>query len=173
MALETLLDNLPDYAKDMKLNFLSLVSSHEGLTEPQFLGTVLASAIASRNLEFLAAVRVQLVPQLTPEILHAVQVGATIMAMNNVYYRFLDLAGDSYGTMRAGLRMNAMKTIPADIYTDFEYFSLAVSIVNGCGLCVKAHEKYLLNAGGTVATVQLVAKIASVVHAIAVILETK
>ena len=63
------------------------------------------------------------------------------MAMNNVYYRFVHLASNpEYGTMPAKLRMNVIGT-PGIDKDDFELFSLAVSAMNGCGMCIDSHEK--------------------------------
>ena len=63
------------------------------------------------------------------------------MGMNNIYYRFLHLVEDGeYQTMPARLRMNIIGN-PGIDKLDFELLSLAVSAVNGCGLCVTSHEK--------------------------------
>ena len=63
------------------------------------------------------------------------------MAMNNIYYRFVHLVhAADYKTMPAKLRMNAMAKPGVD-KVDFELWSLAVSAVNGCGMCLEAHEK--------------------------------
>jgi len=48
--------------------------------------------------------------------------------------------------MRAGLRMNAIGNPGVD-RADFELWSLAVSAINGCGMCIDAHEKELRKAG--------------------------
>ena len=50
---------------------------------------------------------------------------------------------------------------------DFELFSLAVSAINGCGMCIDAHEKVLQAAGVSLDTIQTAVRIAAVVHAIA------
>ena len=52
MSLDTIRQAIPAHAKDIKLN-LSAVMEDEALTEQQRYGTLLASALASRN----AAVR--------------------------------------------------------------------------------------------------------------------
>ena len=92
---------------------------------------------------------------------------ANIMAMNNVYYRFVHLASNNvYGTKPAGLRMNVIGN-PSIDKLDFELFSLAVSAINGCGLCIDSHEKVLTKAGVTEETIQQAVKIAAVVQAVA------
>ncbi len=45
-----------------------------------------------------------------------------------------------YGEKPAGLRMNRLMQ-PATNRTDFELMALAVSAINGCEMCVRAHEK--------------------------------
>jgi alkyl hydroperoxide reductase subunit D len=56
---------------------------------------------------------------------------------------------------------------------DFELWSLAVSAINGCGLCIDAHERELRKAGLTVEAIQAAVRIASVVHAVAATLEAE
>ncbi len=48
MTLNELLETVPAYARDLKLNLSSFLSQAE-LTEQQTWGTVVASAMASRN----------------------------------------------------------------------------------------------------------------------------
>jgi alkyl hydroperoxide reductase subunit D len=93
------------------------------------------------------------------------------MGMNNVYYRFLHLVGDAdYQTMPARLRMNVMAN-PGIDKLDFELYSLAVSAVNGCGLCIESHEKLLRKHEVSREAIQSAVRIAAVVHAVAVVLE--
>jgi alkyl hydroperoxide reductase subunit D len=93
------------------------------------------------------------------------------MAMNNVYYRFTHLVGDAeYQTLRAGLRMNAMANPGCD-KIDFELCSLAVSAINGCGMCMDSHEKTLRKHGLSAQAIQSAARIAAVIHAAALTLE--
>jgi alkyl hydroperoxide reductase subunit D len=94
------------------------------------------------------------------------------MAMNNVYYRFTHLVEkDEYQRLPARLRMNVMAN-PGSAKENFELWSLAVSAINGCGKCVSAHEKVLREAGMSAEQVQAAVRIAAVVHAVAVTLET-
>lgn len=72
---------------------------------------------------------------------------ASLLACNNVTYRFRHFAGKStYDELRMGLRMNIMMS-PATGKEFFELMSLAVSAVNGCELCVKSHEASLIALG--------------------------
>jgi alkyl hydroperoxide reductase subunit D len=93
--------------------------------------------------------------------------------MNNVYYRFTHVvSAKEYQTMRAGLRMNIIANHGVS-GLDFELWSLAVSAINGCGMCMDSHEKAVLEKGATREVVQAVVKIAAVVHAVAVTLEAE
>jgi lipoyl-dependent peroxiredoxin subunit D len=77
---------------------------------------------------------------LSPEALVAAKAGVAIMAMNNIFDRFQHLAtNEKYATMRAGLRMNVMRTHGIDA-VDVELWSTAVSAINGCGICIDSHE---------------------------------
>jgi alkyl hydroperoxide reductase subunit D len=92
--------------------------------------------------------------------------------MNNIYYRFTHLVGGDYPTLPARLRMNVMLR-PGVERVDFELWSLAVSAVNGCGMCMESHEKVVRQAGLTQEQVQAAVRIAAVVHAVAVTLEAE
>src|ERR1700740_1415573 len=105
MSIQTLKDALPDYAKDLKLNLGNLVNETL-LSDAQKAGTFIATAIASRNPRVIAAVTAEFEPKLDPASLNAAKAAAAIMAMNNVYYRFLHLAGsEDYSKLPAKLRM--------------------------------------------------------------------
>jgi len=54
MTLNDLLETVPAYARDLKLNFSSLLQQ-SALNEQQTWGTIVASAVASRNEEFTKA----------------------------------------------------------------------------------------------------------------------
>jgi alkyl hydroperoxide reductase subunit D len=171
MSTETLKNRLPEYAKDLKLN-LSSLAAEASLSEQQRAGTFVASAIASRNTDVTEAMIAEYGAKLTPEALNAAKAAAAIMAMNNIYYRFVHLSSAAdYKTMPAKLRMNVIGK-PGVEKTDFELWSLAVSAVNGCGMCIDSHEKVLREAGVSAEQIQTAVRIAAVVHAVAVTLES-
>ncbi len=68
--------------------------------------------------------------------------------------------------MPAKLRMNAIATHGID-KDDFELFSLAVSAINGCGMCIDSHERVLQQHGVKAETIQAAARVAAVVNALA------
>src|SRR5690606_22595707 len=107
------------------------------------------------------------------EALGAAKTAASIMAMNNVYYRFTHLASaPDYRAMPAKLRMNAMAKPGVD-KADFELWSIAVSAINGCGMCIDSHEKVLRQHGVTTDAIQAAVRIAAVVHAVATTLDAE
>ena len=170
MSLEALKNRLPEYAKDLKLN-LSSLAMEPSLSEQQRAGTFIACALASRNAETTRAIMGEFAPKLSPEALDAARAAASIMAMNNIYYRFTHLASQpDYKTMPAKLRMNVIGKPGVD-KADFELWSLAVSAINGCGMCIDAHDKVLRAAGITAEQIQSAVRIASVVHAVAATLD--
>jgi alkyl hydroperoxide reductase subunit D len=170
MSIENLKKALPDYAKDLKLN-LSSLAAEPSLTEQQRAGTFVASALASRNATVVEAMLAEFGPKLSPSALEAAKAAASIMAMNNIYYRFVHLVSAAdYKSLPAKLRMNVIGK-PGVEKADFELWSLAVSAINGCGMCVDAHERELRKAGLGVEAVQAAVRIAAVVHALAATLD--
>lgn len=171
MGLETLKQAMPAYAKDLKLNLGSVIGTSK-LPAQQLWGTALAVAIASRGAEVLRQIDAEARSVLTPEAYDAARGAAAIMAMNNVYYRTMHLIGDpTYAELPARLRMQIIGKPGVDA-VDFELWSMAVSAVNGCGRCLESHEKVLRGKGVSREVIQEAVRIASVVHAAAVTLET-
>ena len=171
MSIEFLKNRLHEYAKDLKLN-LSSLATEASLSEQQRAGTFVASAIASRNTDVTEAIVAEFAPSLSPEAMNAAKAAAAIMAMNNIYYRFVHLSSAAdYKTMPAKLRMNVIGK-PGVEKADFELWSLAVSAINGCGMCIDSHEKMLREAGITAEQIQAAVRIAAVVPAVAVTLES-
>ena len=173
MSLEQIRESLPDYARDIRLNLSSVLTPQgaPGLTEKQIASIALASAIAARNVEFSRAVQDWAGGQLDETSIAGARAAAAIMGMNNVYYRFLHLVEDEeYGKLPARLRMNVMAN-PGIDRLDFELISLAVSAVNGCGLCITSHERKLREEGVSREAVQSAVRIAAVIHAAACVHE--
>ena len=172
-TLELIRESIPDYARDLKLNLGSVltVTGAPGLNERQIWTVAVASAIASRNLAFTRGIEAAAEEYLDAAHLQAARSAAAIMGMNNIYYRFLHLVEDAeYQAMPARLRMNVIAN-PGIDKLDFELLSLAVSAVNGCGLCISSHEKKLRQHGYTREMIQSAVRIAATVHAVAGVLE--
>jgi len=171
MALDDLIGSLPAYAKDLKLNFSSLVRQNTELSPQQLWGTVVSTAIATRNPDLTAASIEEAAKVLTPVALDAAKAAAAIMGMNNIYYRFHHLTdNEKYATLPARLRMNVLRTHNVD-HVDFELWCLAVSAVNACGKCVSSHENVVRQKGMTEEVVNAAIRVTSVIHAIGVVLD--
>jgi len=172
MSLQELKDRLPDYARDIKLNLGSL-GMEPALNEKQQAGTFIAAALGARNPEVVAAILAEFTSKLDAKELAAAKAAAAIMAMNNVYYRFLHLVGnEEYSKLPAKLRMNVIAS-HGIARADFELWCLAVSAINGCGNCIASHEKVVREAGITAEQVQAAVRIAAAVNAAAAILDVE
>jgi alkyl hydroperoxide reductase subunit D len=170
MSIDSLKEALPPYAKDLKLN-IGGVLTNPALTQQHIWGAAVACALASRSDTVIHAVVAEATGKLSPEAMNAAKAAASIMGMNNIYYRFVHLVSNQeYGKMPANLRMQVIANSGVD-KADFELWSLAVSAINGCGMCLDAHDKVVLQHGLTKEHVQGVVRIAAVIHAIAVTLE--
>ncbi|MFG3594775.1 MULTISPECIES: carboxymuconolactone decarboxylase family protein [Bradyrhizobium] len=170
MSIEQLKDQIPDFAKDVRLNLASMMSDETLLPQSKY-GLLLATAIATRNPVVIGAIESAAAVVMTPAAVAAAKSAASMMAMNNVYYRFVHLASNpEYKTMPARLRMNVIGNPGVD-RTDFELWSLAVSAINGCGACMDAHEKALREAGVSSAAIQTVVRFAAIVQSVAVAIE--
>lgn len=172
MSIDALKQTLPDYAKDLKLNLGSVITT-SSLTPAQAWGTAVTAAIASRNEVLTRAIVADAAQHLDAAALTAAKAAGAIMGMNNVYYRFVHLAANKeYGKMPAKLRMNVIGN-PGVAKVDFELWSLAASAVNGCGMCIDAHEHEVVQKGATKENVQDVVRIAAVIHAVATVLDAE
>jgi alkyl hydroperoxide reductase subunit D len=173
MNVEQIRDALPDYARDLKLNLGSVLTTAgaPGLSDKQIWSIALASAIASRNTGFARSIEAESRAHLVESDVVGAKAAAAIMGMNNIYYRFLHLVEDGqYQTLPARLRMNVIASHGID-KLDFELISLAVSAVNGCGLCVTSHEKKLRSHDVSREAIQSAVRIAATIHAVAGVLE--
>jgi len=168
-ALQNLVAVLPDTAKDIRLN-LGTVLQQGSLSPAQRFGVALAVAWAARSPALATAITAAAGEQLPAASAADAQAAAALMAMNNVYYRFRHMVGKpEYEQLPPRLRMQRLAA-PAGPKVDFELFALAVSAVNGCGTCVQAHEKVVIDGGLTTAHVNDAIRIAATVHAAAVAL---
>jgi alkyl hydroperoxide reductase subunit D len=162
---ENVKNSIPDHAKDIKLN-LDAVMNRSGLEEVDAHGCALAAAIAAGNGELAFEIQMNGPLMGAPER-EAAMTAAALMGMNNVYYPFVEMTGDAdLKGLPPGLRMNAYATHGGVSKKKFEMYALAASIVGKCHFCVKNHYDVLKKEGMTVQELQMVGKIASVVHAI-------
>jgi lipoyl-dependent peroxiredoxin subunit D len=165
--LEALRDAMGDYAKDIKLN-LSTVLTPEGapdLSQQQIHLIALASAYATQNPTVISVMEAE--ASLDDAQRNAAKAAASIMAMNNIYYRYVHLSNDEeIRKLPTRLRMSVIAN-SGIAKVDFELMCLAISAINGCGMCIEAHNHELLKAGQSKLALQSTVRIAAVMHAAA------
>jgi alkyl hydroperoxide reductase subunit D len=172
MTYEALLESIPDYAKDLKLNLTSLVKQTE-LTEQQVWGTVIAAAMGARHPGLTTILHAEAAKFATPETQNAAKTAAAIMGMNNVYYRFTHMfQDDTYSTIPARLRMNGIRTHGGDP-VDFELYCTVVSAINNCSMCVTSHERVLREKGVSKEAIAAAVRLGAVIHALALVFDTQ
>ena len=166
MSLDALREALPAYAKDLSLN-LSSLANETVLTDQQKWGAFVASAYAVGTPAVIQAVNAAAsAAGLSDEAATAAKAAAAIMGMNNVYYRSLHLiTNGEYKTLPARLRMNVLANPGVD-KVDFELWSVAVSAINGCGMCLDSHEAELKKHGVPATNIQAAIRIGAVVNAV-------
>ena len=166
-----LAESLPVYVKDVKLNLTSVLGGNVStLTLSQKWGCALAVAYSLKSKKVIDAFLGSSLEaeHITREVVEDAHAAAALMAMNNVYYRFKHLVGkEAYETRPARLRMTRIAS-PATSKLDFEMMCLAVSAVNGCGACMSAHEKVVLDGGSSEDAVHDVVRVASIVASVVV-----
>ena len=167
MTLEQLRAQIPDYGRDIRLNLESVltVEGSPGLTSKQIWGTALASAYALESGSLVKMILTQGAADLDDATVQAAKAAATIMAMNNVYYRAQHLMEDAeLKKMPARLRMNVIGK-PGIEKVEFELMSFAISSIGGCGQCLTAHLHELRKASVSNEGIQSSLKIGAVLQA--------
>ena len=94
---------------------------------------------------------------------------ASLMAANNVYYRFRHFMNEEfYNNAQAGIRMSIMMN-PVIGKELFELISIVVSAINGCEMCVTSHEKNLVQHGTDKQRIHDAVRIGAVLRSLAVL----
>lgn len=169
MSIQQILDSLQEYASDISFNLGNILveDTSVGLSKNQIYGIVLSCVYSTRNEKLMSAVLVDVEQVLNQDEIYAAKASATIMAMNNTYYRAVHFIGDEdILKKQSGMKMQVMQNHQIS-KIDFELYSLAVSAINGCEYCVSLHTKKLLNGGVTKEGIQSTLRIASVINATA------
>jgi len=153
------------YLRDFKLNFTStLTSQHLSTKECALLGL---SVAANNNNTPLTQYYTRYAAEqgATPAEIAETVACASLLASNNVLYRFRHFTQkEKYTQIPARIRMQIMMK-PETGKEFFELMSLAVSAVNGCEMCVNAHEDSLIKLGTTEERIFDAIRIASLVTA--------
>lgn len=164
---DQLKENIPDYAKDTRLN-IDAVIKRSTLPAEEAEAVALAAAFATGNSKLWTWIQSQISDQKEAE---AAVTAASLMAMNNVWYPYVEMAEDAnLSGLPAQLRMNAIATHGGTTRGRFEAYSLAASIVGKCHFCVKAHYDTLKKEGYTVEQLRDIGRVAAVITAVSRVL---
>ncbi len=164
---DSLKDTIPDYAKDTRLN-LDAVIKRSSLPIEEAEAVAVAAAFATGNSKFWTWVHSQIADRKEAD---AALTAASLMAMNNVWYPYVEMAEDeNLKGLPAQLRMNAIATHGGTTKARFEAYSLAASIVGKCHFCVKAHYDTLKKEGYTVEQLRDIGRISAIITAVSRVL---
>jgi len=170
--IENIIDSLPDYAKDLRLNY-SKVKTEAVLDDKQLYGCLMVGALISNSEGLISFIKKECNGLFVDEEIKSIYAAYSIMSMNVIYYRFTHMAkGNNYATMPTNLRMHAMgSSIVSKI--NFEMWCLAASIILGCEKCINAHENELKSEGVTSLQIQAIARVSAIISAIGSVVKTQ
>ncbi len=159
---------IPDYAKDIRLNIdTTLVRS--SLTPEHALACALCVAFTTQNKTFA-----QLITQksnLSESLQTAAYTASSLMAMNNIYYPFVEMSGDA--TLKQTppqLRMNAYATHGGVEKKVFEMLTLSASIIGKCEFCIQSHYELLQKEGISAQELKDIGRLCAVMNAVSKII---
>jgi alkyl hydroperoxide reductase subunit D len=160
--------SIPDYAKDARLN-IDAVIKRSSLPVEEAEAVALAAAFATGNTKFWTWLHSVIANRQEAD---AALTAASLMAMNNVWYPYVEMADDAnLKGLPAQLRMNAISTHGGTTKGRFEAYSLAASIVGKCHFCVKAHYETLKKEGYSVEQLRDIGRIAAVINSVSKVLQ--
>ena len=157
---------IPDYAKDIKLNLDTTIKRSILGETAEYVA--LAAAFATGHHKLWTWIHSEMTDGQEAE---AAITAASLMAMNNIWYPYVEMSKDiQLKNLPAQLRMNAISTHAGTTKDKFEAYSLAASIVGKCEFCVKAHYDTLRKAGYNVEQLRDIGRISSVITAVSKIM---
>jgi alkyl hydroperoxide reductase subunit D len=146
-GLETIVSNDNRYLRDLKIN-LGNALQYQTLSKKESYLLALSVAINEKNkLAIDAFSNLALNEGATEAEIAETYACVSLLNANNVLYRFRHFTKkEVYQNSPAGIKMSIMMN-PVFGKEFFELMSLAVSALNGCEMCVNAHEASLLKLG--------------------------
>ena len=151
------------YLKDLRIN-LNNALSYQNLTNKESYLLALAVAMNEKheNLK-LAFSQLAATEGATSEEITELFALVSLMNVNNIFYRFRHFTDkEYYNNTPAGIKMSIMMN-PVLGKEFFELASLAISAVNGCEMCVNAHEESVIKHGATEARIYDAIRLTAVV----------
>jgi lipoyl-dependent peroxiredoxin subunit D len=169
-ALDLLEEGKSRYLADLKLNFKNSFDS-ELLSKKEIalLGVALSVNANNATLRQFFTKNAQ-EEGATPEAIAEAVACASLLSANNILYRFRHFVKkEKYNEIPARIKMNIMGR-PVSGKEFFELISLAVSAVNGCEMCVSAHEASLIELGSKEDRIFEAVRLASVITSVSKII---
>ena len=161
--LNSIKELIPDYAKDIRLNIDGTIA-RSSLEGNDAVGVALAAAFAAKSRKIIDIIVGS--GALSAEESNAALTAAALMGMNNVWYPYVEMAGDAdLKSQPAQLRMNAYASNGGVDKRRFEMYALSASIIGKCHFCVKSHFELLQKEGMSAQQLRDVGRIAAVVNA--------
>lgn len=170
-SLEAIAQSDSRFLKDLKLNVTGVLKSNNFSKKETSL-LALATAINQKNEALINAfTQMAIKEEATANEIAEIHACTSLMNANNILYRFRHWLPENtyYANTPAGIRMSVMMN-PILGKTFFEIVSLAVSAINGCELCVTAHENSVKQHGGTEAQIYDAIRITAVIKSLSVVI---
>ncbi|MFT5368090.1 MAG: alkyl hydroperoxide reductase subunit D [Candidatus Latescibacterota bacterium] len=166
MGLDDIRTAVPDYAKDLRLNLGSVITT-SSLEPDMAWGAALTAALVSKNEYVIQNILEDAKEHLDDTLINGAKTTAAIMSMSNVWYKFTDLIQDEeVKKLPAKLRINAIMNHGGINQALFEGWGLAASVVNACAVCVNAHATQMRKLNLDAQHIADIARIAAVVKAV-------
>jgi len=146
-GLETVVNTENKYLRDLKIN-LGNALQYQTLSKKESYLLAVSVAINEKNkLAIESFTKLAMNEGSTEAEIAETYACVSLLNANNVLYRFRHFTKkDVYQNSPAGIKMSIMMN-PVFGKEFFELMSLAVSALNGCEMCVNAHEASLLKLG--------------------------
>ena len=166
LTLDDLKNKVPEFAKDVKLNFSSLIINSEYDQELVY-GCAYASSLVLGDRDLSNIFENECIKRFDTNFVESIKGTVSIMTLNNIWYKYRDAMPNSEMKMGSQkMRVNIMANHAGLDKILFESISLCVSAINGCTFCVKAHSDLLMKNDKSKEYVFNIGRIASVITAL-------
>jgi len=168
-GLSNIAQNEHKYIKDLKIN-ISNALSFTNLSKKESSLLALAVAINDKSKTLINSLESLAIENGASDAEIAdTYACVSLLNINNVFYRFRHFTKkEFYETTPAGIKMSIMAN-PVLGKEFFELMSLAVSALNGCELCVNAHEDSLIKLGTSQSRIYDAVRLAAIFRGLTVI----
>jgi alkyl hydroperoxide reductase subunit D len=157
--------NFDVYNKDTKLNLSSLLMNNNKVIDSKLVAATIYGILFSKNHPMSDKFLESASEYFNDDLIEGVRGAATIMNMNNVYYRGKHILGEDYSKINPALRMQFYMNHKIE-KKYFEFVSLSVSFVNNCEFCIKSHSSLLEKEGMTKEQIHESLRIAAIINSL-------